>query len=353
MPQYFPKIWIDLDNTPHVPFFNPIIRELESRGYEIVITARDAFQVRDLADSYGLKYRPIGSHAGRSSIKKIASLVIRCLTLLRFAIKHQPVLSVSHGARSQIMASNFLRIPSVEFIDYEHVVTPPFCQPKWEIVPESYDRNKCRVLENRVRMYEGQKENVYSSKQIIDHQILESLAIEHSRIVVVVRPPATEAHYHNSEADVLCDQLLTRILNTANTVAIVLPRNRIQGDRFKTTYHSAFRDRRMVIPSKVIDGLSLIHQADLVAGGGGTMTREAAALGIPSYSFFRGPEGSVDRQLEGDGRLVMIRTPNDVVSKIVIDKKPAILPSIQSKPKTLETIITHLEEIIKLEYPIS
>jgi len=47
------KIWIDLDNTPHVPFFKPIIRELEKRGHEVVLTARDAFQVCELADRMG------------------------------------------------------------------------------------------------------------------------------------------------------------------------------------------------------------------------------------------------------------------------------------------------------------
>ena len=56
------KIWIDLDNTPHVPFFKPIIRELENRGHTVVLTARDAFQVCELATRMGLPYKKVGKH---------------------------------------------------------------------------------------------------------------------------------------------------------------------------------------------------------------------------------------------------------------------------------------------------
>jgi hypothetical protein len=44
------KIWIDLGNTPHVPFFIPIIRELGLRGLSIALTARDAFRACALAE---------------------------------------------------------------------------------------------------------------------------------------------------------------------------------------------------------------------------------------------------------------------------------------------------------------
>src|SRR6476646_8382868 len=113
------KIWIDLDNTPHVPFFIPIRRELERRGYQVVITARDAFQVCDLADQKGVRYTKVGRHYGKQPLMKVAGLLWRSAQLMPFCLREQPQLALSHGARSQILLANLLKIPTVLLIDYE------------------------------------------------------------------------------------------------------------------------------------------------------------------------------------------------------------------------------------------
>jgi len=143
------KIWVDLDNTPHVPFFFPIIYRLEELGYQTVITTRNAFQVAELATAHKLSFQEIGRHAGRNRLKKILSLFSRTFALFRFAQREGPHIAISHGARSQIQAANILGIPTVEFIDYEHVATPPLCRPKWEIVPQHYDESKRRTPLNQ------------------------------------------------------------------------------------------------------------------------------------------------------------------------------------------------------------
>ena len=130
------KIWIDLDNTPHVPFFKPIIRELERRGFRVVLTARDAFQVCELATQSGLKYKKIGRHYGKNRFMKVWGLAWRSLQLLPFVIRERPALGLSHGSRGQILLCNLLRIPTVMVMDYEHAQTPPLVRPRWEIVPE-------------------------------------------------------------------------------------------------------------------------------------------------------------------------------------------------------------------------
>src|SRR5947209_3743153 len=130
------KIWIDLDNTPHVPFFKPIIRELEKKGYQIVLTARDAFQVCELANRFGLRYVKVGRHYGKNRFLKIAGVMWRALQLLPFVIREKPALALSHGSRAQIFICNLLRIPTVMIMDYEHAQTPLLLRPRWEIVPE-------------------------------------------------------------------------------------------------------------------------------------------------------------------------------------------------------------------------
>jgi hypothetical protein len=153
-------IWIDLDNTPHVPFFIPVIRELERRGHRVILTARDAFQVCELADQKGLTYVRIGRHHGRNPLIKVLGLVWRSLQLLSFCLRHRPDIALSHGARSQIMLGNLLRIPTILVLDYEHSRTPLLMRPKWEIVPDVLPNHGLHSHSVRVRKYRGIKEDV-------------------------------------------------------------------------------------------------------------------------------------------------------------------------------------------------
>jgi predicted glycosyltransferase len=85
---------------------------------------------------------------------------------------------------------------------------------------------------------------------------------------------------------------------------------------------------KVIVPDRVYDGPSLVAAMDLIFSGGGTMTREAAVLGVPSYSFFRGRLGRVDETLEDEGRLVMLRSVEDIRSKVKLRKResPVTLP---------------------------
>src|ERR1017187_3016692 len=107
------KVWIDLENSPHIPFFEPIIKELEGRGCEVVLTARDCFQVCELADMAGFKYRKIGHHYGKHRVAKVAGLGIRVLQMAPLISREKPALAVSHGSRSLIALSAMLGIPSI------------------------------------------------------------------------------------------------------------------------------------------------------------------------------------------------------------------------------------------------
>ena len=130
------KIWIDLDNSPHVPFFKPIIKELEKQDWEVVVTVRDCFQTGGLADLMGLKYSRIGRHYGKNKALKVAGTVFRAMQLLPIAWKEKPALSVSHGSRSQLMASVLLGIPDITLFDYEFTKGLGPIAPDWVMAPE-------------------------------------------------------------------------------------------------------------------------------------------------------------------------------------------------------------------------
>jgi uncharacterized protein len=345
------KIWIDLDNTPHVPFFKPIIRELERRGFPVALTARDAFQVCDLATQAGLRYTKVGRHYGKNSFMKVWGLAWRSLQLLPFVIRERPALGLSHGSRAQILLCNLLRIPTVMVMDYEHAQTPPLVRPRWEIVPEVLlsEGLHCKARE-RIRSYRGIKEDVYAPDLKPDPSLIRELNLNGGSLVVTVRPPATEAHYHNPESEALFVKFMTRLCATSGAKAVLLPRNKKQEAQIRADWPQWFKDSRVVIPPRAVDGLNLLWHSDLVVSGGGTMNREAAALGVPVYSIFRGKSGAVDRQLQREGRLTLIERVEDVKDRILLQPRKKDL-SPDAKPReALRQIVDHVEEIIRLEH---
>ena len=276
------KVWIDLDNTPHVPFFIPIIRELEKRGHRVVVTARDAFQVCELADRKGLSCLKIGRHYGKNSILKVLGLLWRSSQLLPFYTREKPDIALSHGARSQLLLSNLLGKPTILISDYEFSKTPLLVKPRWEIVPESLPTEGLHSRAQRVRKYAGIKEDVYAPDFKPDASLLDELGLGNGHIIVTVRPPANEAHYHNPESELLLADLMKRICQTPEVRAVLLPRNEQQEKALRAKHPEWFIGGKGDCSSlRAVDGLNLLWHSDLVVSGGGTMNREAAALTSP------------------------------------------------------------------------
>jgi len=343
------KIWIDLDNTPHVPFFVPIVRELERRGHQVVLTARDAFQVCELADEKGICYTKIGHHYGKNPLMKVFGLVWRSLQFLPYYIRQRPDLALSHGARSQTLLCNLLRIPTVLITDYEHGRTAPMAFPRWLIGPESLIGHKFPLKPNHLRLFRGIKEDVYVPEFKPDLSLLEELGLRHDETVITVRPPASEAHYYNPESDVLLVELMSRICRTPGVRAVLLPRNHEQEQALRADYLEWFKDGKTIVPPRAVDGLNLIWLSDLVVSGGGTMNREAAALSVPVYSIFRGKTAAVDRKLEQEGRLTLIRSAEEVWTRIHFTRRDkSRLPDNKPRP-ALDEIVNYIEEIIRNE----
>lgn len=314
------KIWVDLDNSPHVLFFKPIIDDLKSLGYRVYITARDTYQVLDLADKYGLDYEKVGLHYGKSKFVKIAGTVLRSVRLSLNVLKEKPDLALSHGSRSQVLVARFMGVPSVMIYDYEFAA-PLFIDPTWIMIPEIMPDHAVKYKKARVVRYPGIKEDVYIPRFHPDHRILDDLGIGEKEILVTVRPPATEAHYHNPESEELLKTSIEYLSAHPETRIVLLPRNARQKEDTVRAWPGLLSARRMIIPEQVVEGPNLIWHSDLVISGGGTMNREAAALNVPVYSIFRGKIGAVDNYLVNKGLLTIIGKNEDIPGKIRITKR--------------------------------
>jgi hypothetical protein len=234
----------------------------------------------------------------------------------------------------------------VVIADYEH--TQAVARPTYVIVPEMIPDSSVKGYSKAVLKYPGIKEDVYVPDFKPDPSILKDLGIQEDEILVTIRPPATEAHYHNPESERLFEETLNFLGEQENVRMVILPRNEKKQTAWVKSNWSVLCDsRKIIIPEHVVDGLNLIWHSDLVISGGGTMNREAAALGVPVYSIFRGKIGAVDRYLSENGRLVLLETVQDVRKKIILNKRLRADKIDNSNRKALGKIVEHIETILK------
>jgi uncharacterized protein len=321
------RIWIDLANSPHVPFFHALIPEFASRGHQIEITARDFAQTLELATKAGMMPHVIGGHGGGTIRGKAGNLVGRAAALRKWARDRGIDLALSHNSYAHIAAAAALGIRSVTLMDYEHQPANhlAFRLASRVIVPRSFPATELRkygASTKKVKRYDGLKEDVYLADFKPDPsfaQTLRKLGTAEQDVLVVARPPAREALYHRFENE-LFDDLLLRLSARADVKVILLPRTEAQ----RADYESR-KLPNMIIPRAALDGANLIAAADLVVSAGGTMNREAAVLGVPAASVYAGKWAAVDEQLVKERRLMKIASREDVES-IEMRKKSAVNP---------------------------
>ena len=343
------KIWIDLDNTPHVPFFLPIIKELQARGYQVVLTARDSYQVCQLLEFHRLPCQVVGRHWGKSRILKVAGTCIRAAQLMSLAFREKPDVAVAHGSRAQTLSTLVTGIPRISIFDYEFASVMGFLHPEWAFVPQIIPASVEINAKRQVLRYPGIKEDVYIGRLEPNSTLLDQLGLNHSDLIVTVRPPATEAHYHNSEAESLLDAALDLLTGRPDVSVILLPRNERQKTVLQEDWSEWIAKRRIIIPDQAVDGLNLIWFSDLVISGGGTMNREAAALGVPVYSIFRGPIGAVDKHLAETGRLKLLTSADDVRTKIVLERRERTPWSPNERSAALDCIVEGIISILETQ----
>jgi predicted glycosyltransferase len=196
------------------------------------------------------------------------------------------------------------------------------------IPPERLYRYGAR---GKIRPYPGLKEEYYLSDFEPDTAVLAELGLDSAEPITVVRTPPEVSLYHRFENDVFA-QVLERLRGTQ---AVVLARTPEQRERLVAT-------GGLIVPERAIDAQSLVAFADLVISAGGTMNREAVALGTPVYTVFEGKPGAVDDRLIAEGRLRRLSSPDearpvkrssDEAARARIRRDPGLLVDLLLSPR--------------------
>ena len=317
------RIWIDLANSPHVPFFRALIDVFERRGHQVETTAREFAQTIEMAEAAGLKPVVIGGHGGRALHGKAGNLVGRAAALRKWARGREFDLAISHNSYAQVAAARSLSIRCVTLMDYEHQPANhlAFRLASRVIVPRSFPEEALRrygARARKVRRYDGTKEDVYLADFTPDPRFaetLEELGVKPNDVLVVVRPPARDALYHRFENE-LFNELLERLAQRVDVKIILLARSEVQRAVYKER-----ASKNLILPLAALDGANLIASADLIISAGGTMNREAAALGVPAATIYAGRWAAIDEELVREGRLQRIATREDLDALLVEKKK--------------------------------
>jgi predicted glycosyltransferase len=313
------RVWIDITAPAHVLVFRPLIRILRERGNEVQITARDYAQTVQLLELHGVEADVLGHHGGRSRLGKARSLTSRLRALRGWARGRQFDVALAHGSHELTMTARRLGIPSATTFDYEfaYLQHQLGCRAATRVVvPEAIPPDRLKrygVGPEKLRRYPGLKEEYYLADFEPDPAALTQFEVDPARTLVVVRTPPDVSLYHR-RSNPLFPQVLERLGHDGSVHAIVLPRTAEQRD-----FVRGLGLPSVLVPDRAVDGQSLIALADVVVSAGGTMNREAVALGVPVYTTYGGRLGGVDEMLIRESRLIPLSDPR----ALELHKRPA------------------------------
>lgn len=309
------RLWIDLDNSPHVPLYAPLIKLLRNQGWHVRITARDFAQTLDLVEQFGLDATPVGTHAGRSKVKKVANLPVRALQLVSTVASFRPGIALSHGSRTQAIASRLLRIPQVVMFDYEWTEMSILKRlAGFLLCPRALTPSRLEeagIPLEKISWYDGFKEDLYLPSFEPDPGFRASIGATVEQRLITVRPPGLIGNYHDPRSEEICRRVITAAVDDPANFVVILPKTRVERELVDAAL-PADRRATVLIPDRALPGLQLLYTSDIAISGGGTMNRESALLGVPTYSIFTGRRAAIDEELARQGRLTFLAGPEDL-----------------------------------------
>jgi uncharacterized protein len=330
------RIWVDMSAPAHVLVLRPIIERLRAQGHTVEVTSRDYAQTQALLDLHGMEHTPIGRHGGASRLRKAYRLGARTAAMLAYGRGRAFDLALAHGSNDLAIAARALGVPEANMHDYEYAVTQHRigCRlAKRVMFPEAVPLERLRrfgVTPAKHFPYPGLKEEYYLYDFEPARDALQRLSVDTARVVVIVRPPPDVSLYHR-KSNPLFPRVLAQLGHDDGVHAVVLPRTQEQRRLVESMELPS-----LIVPPGAVEAQSLVALADLVVSAGGTMNREAAALGTPVYTTYGGRLGGVDEALIREGRLRPLTDPRAIV---LAKRGEGAVPTRRDPAPLVETIL--------------
>jgi predicted glycosyltransferase len=337
------RIWIDLDDSIQIPFFTPIVKNLEEKGYSVLISVRHNSKIKLLADLYYLDYIPIGNYFAKNNFAKIFSSFFRSLQLFLFAIKSKPTIAITQDSVSQMIAAFILRIPIAMFLDYEFIKACPIIKPNIIFLPNILSSDKISSFGTKNFSYPGRKEDIYLHNFLPDPNIITKLNIDTSRIIIFIKLQSYKKIYKSKQ---LFEALIKMITENESSKTIILLCDKIEKKKILRNFENELNCEQFFIHTEIIDELSLLWYSDIVISDSRSLNREAVSMGIPVYNIFCNRLEDVDSQLVKNNRLILIENMEDIRNKITIKKKQKLNKLNNINSLALQTVSNEIENFI-------
>jgi predicted glycosyltransferase len=290
------RIWIDLTNSPHVNFFFAMIEEL-GKEHEMLLTCRPLANTIDLLKQKGLQYHVVGGHYGANKLKKALGFGVRVLQLISFLKERRPDVAISHSSFYSPVVACRLGVRSIYINDNEHAAgnRVSFLCASTIMVPEFLPLDDVRRQwgnPRKVIHYPGVKEGIY----LAGLQGNTGIPRQSEATGIFIRPEPWTAQYYRGAVNFM-DDLIVDLKDRQRIV--LMPRGEQQAQHYRQA-----RFDGITIPAEPLTLETVASRCSLFIGAGGTMTREAAVLGIPTLSVYQSNLLAVDRYLIDQGYMI-------------------------------------------------
>ncbi|MEM2144682.1 MAG: DUF354 domain-containing protein [Candidatus Jordarchaeaceae archaeon] len=285
-------IWVDFVAPKDVVFFKDLVERLENRGDAVIATTRKFRELNELMKLKNVKAEILGSYGGGTLKGKLLEGAKRIVKLTDYISRFDVDVMVSYCSPEAARVAFGLQIPIINIYDAPHAVKQilllsqlvdvhlsPKCIPEEEWL-------KLGFKHEQLRFYDAIDPAAWLKNFSPNRMVTESLGLNPDRKIVVFRAEEAFASYllgKTSDDNPLIAPLIREVLNLNDELQIVVL---IRYGRQKSSLSKI--SRKITVLDHVVDSASLISNSTLFIGGGGTMSIEAALLGIPTISFFPG-----------------------------------------------------------------
>jgi hypothetical protein len=315
------KVWLDVLTPKQANLFGELQSRLEAKGFKSFLTTREYREVTELLQLRGLKATPIGRHGGEKLKDKLIESSNRVSELAGILEEENVDVAISFSSPEAARVAFGLGIPHYCISDSPHAdavcrLTIPLSEKlftPWIIPIRAWTRYGIKPKD--VVRYRALDPVVWLSKYKTNLRALDALKLDFSKPIIVIRPPEEYASYlsdrHSSIASKVTETVAKIIdVNGDGSQVVILPRYDVQGERFTKRFGN-----RVIVPEHVIDAISLMRVSSVFLGGGGTMTAEAALLGVPVISYYPGNATFVERFLINQGLVERILDPGRIAQR--------------------------------------